>query len=131
VTFLKGLGDVADHPDHLACIVETNRGLLIAALLDVDLPVYPVNPTTVDRRRKPSGAKTDAIDAYLSNALKYSQKDQPVTVGLVVRQGCNERFARVAWERRRPLRHMVAGEGVGASRQHGRDRLPVGRQRSQ
>ncbi len=65
VTFLKGSGDVADHPHHLACIVETNRGLLITALLDAGLPVYPVNPKTVDRHRKPSGAKTDAIDAYL------------------------------------------------------------------
>jgi len=65
VAFLKGLGDIADHPDHLACIVETNRGLLIAALLDAGLPVYPVNPKTVDRHRKPAGAKTDAIDAYL------------------------------------------------------------------
>ncbi len=65
VTFLKGSGDVADHPNHLACIVETNRGLLITALLDAGLPVSPVNPTTVDRHRKPSGAKTDAIDAYL------------------------------------------------------------------
>ena len=65
VTFLKGIGDVADHPDHLSCIVETHRGLLITALLDAGLPVYPVNPKTVDRHRKPAGAKTDAIDAYL------------------------------------------------------------------
>jgi len=65
VTFLKGIGDVADYPDHLACIIETNRGVLITALLDAGLPVYPVNPKTVDRHRKPSGAKTDAIDAYL------------------------------------------------------------------
>jgi len=65
VTFLKGSGDVADHPDHLAYIVETNRGLLITALLEAGLPVYPVNPKTVDRHRKPAGAKTDAIDAYL------------------------------------------------------------------
>ena len=65
VAFLQGLGDVAAHPDHLACIVETNRGLLIAALLEAGVPVYPVNPKTVDRHRKPSGAKTDAIDAYL------------------------------------------------------------------
>jgi len=65
VAFLHGIGDVAAHSERLACIVETNRGLLIAALLDAGVPVYPVNPTTVDRQRKPSGAKTDAIDAYL------------------------------------------------------------------
>lgn len=64
-TFLRGIGDVAEHPAHLACLVETSHGLLISALLEAGLPVYPVNPTTVDRHRKPAGAKTDAIDAYL------------------------------------------------------------------
>jgi transposase len=62
---LEGIGDVAERPDNLACILEVNRGLLIAALLEAGLPVYPVNPKTVDRHRKPSGARTDAIDAYL------------------------------------------------------------------
>jgi len=65
ITFLRGICDVDAQPEHLACIVETNRGLLIAALLEAGVPVYPVNPTTVDRQRKPSGAKTDTIDAYL------------------------------------------------------------------
>jgi hypothetical protein len=32
-------------------------------LLEAGFPVYPVNPKTVDRHRKPAGAKTDAIDA--------------------------------------------------------------------
>jgi transposase len=64
-TFLKGIGDVAEHPAHLACLVETSHGLLISTLLEAGLPVYPVNPKTVDRHRKPAGAKTDAIDAYL------------------------------------------------------------------
>ena len=31
--------------------------------LEAGFPVYPVNPKTVDRHRKASGAKTDAIDA--------------------------------------------------------------------
>lgn len=57
-------GTAAD-PERIACIVETNHGLLISALLTAGFPVYPVNPKIVDRRRKPSGAKTDAIDAYL------------------------------------------------------------------
>jgi transposase len=64
-TTLRGIGDVGAHPEHLACIVETSHGLLISSLLEAGLAVYPVNPKTVDRHRKPSGAKTDAIDAYL------------------------------------------------------------------
>jgi len=51
--------------EHMACIVETTHGLLIAHLLEAGWPVYPVNPRTVDRRRAASGAKTDTIDAYL------------------------------------------------------------------
>ncbi len=59
--FLRGIGD----PQQVACVIETNHGLLITALLEAGFAVYPVNPKTVDRRRKPAGAKTDAIDAYL------------------------------------------------------------------
>lgn len=55
----------SDARDQMACIVETSRGLLIAALLETGWHVYPVHPKTVDRRRAASGAKTDAIDAYL------------------------------------------------------------------
>lgn len=51
--------------EQIACIVETTHGLLIAHLLDQGWPVYPVNPRTVEKRRAPSGAKTDTIDAYL------------------------------------------------------------------
>jgi transposase len=64
-------GAAAD-PERIACIVEINHGLLISALLAAGFPVYPVNPKTVDRRRKPSGAKTDAIDAYLLAKLGRS-----------------------------------------------------------
>jgi transposase len=62
---LGGIGDVGEQPEHLACIVETSQGLLLSSLLEAGLAVYPVNPKTVDRHREPSGAKTDAIDAYL------------------------------------------------------------------
>jgi transposase len=51
--------------EQIACVVETNHGLLITALLEAGFPVYPVNPKTLERRRAPAGAKTDAIDAYL------------------------------------------------------------------
>jgi transposase len=65
ITFLHGAIGSARSPQELACLIETTHGLLIAALLDAGVTIYPVNPKTVDRRRKPSGAKTDAIDAYL------------------------------------------------------------------
>lgn len=57
--------DIAKTPEQIACIVETNQGLLIAALLEAGFTVYPVNPKTLDHRRNAAGAKTDAIDAYL------------------------------------------------------------------
>jgi transposase len=65
VSFLQETVASAPTPQELACLIETTHGLLITALLDAGLAVYPVNPKTVDRRRKPSGAKSDAIDAYL------------------------------------------------------------------
>ncbi len=65
IEFLQGVGNDDEQPEQLACFIETNRGLLITALLESRIPVYPVNPKTVDRYRKPSGAKTDTIDAYL------------------------------------------------------------------
>jgi transposase len=56
---------IADQPEHLACIVETNHGLLITFLLEAGIPVYPVNPKTANQLRKAAGAKTDQIDAHL------------------------------------------------------------------
>lgn len=69
---LKGLQDlkqfllsIASRPEELACIVETNHGLLISFLLEAGIPVYPVNPKTANHLRKAAGAKTDRIDASL------------------------------------------------------------------
>ncbi len=63
-TFLEQIVG-SESKDQLACIIETNHGLLIASLLEAGWAIYPVNPRTVDRRRSASGAKTDTIDAYL------------------------------------------------------------------
>ena len=49
--------------EQVACLVETNRGVLIAFLLEGGWPVSPVNPRSVDRRRSASGATTATIDA--------------------------------------------------------------------
>jgi transposase len=56
---------IAASPENLACIVETNHGLLITFLLEAGIPVYPVNPKTANQLRKSAGAKTDQIDAHL------------------------------------------------------------------
>jgi transposase len=56
---------LATSPEDLACIVETNHGLLITFLLEAGIPVYPVNPKTANQLRNVAGAKTDQIDAHL------------------------------------------------------------------
>src|SRR5260370_13238129 len=56
---------IAASPENLACIVETNHGLLITFLLEAGIPVYPVNPKTANQLRTPAGAKTHQIDAHL------------------------------------------------------------------
>ncbi|MGQ5710383.1 IS110 family transposase [Desulforudis sp. DRI-14] len=56
---------LVEEPANVACIVETNQGLLVQFLLENGFAVYPVNPKLVDRRRKPSGAKSDPLDARL------------------------------------------------------------------
>lgn len=61
VSFLQNIAPL----EQIACILETTHGLLITALLEAGATLYPVNPKTVDRKRKASGAKTDLIDAYL------------------------------------------------------------------
>ncbi|RKL63254.1 IS110 family transposase [Thermoanaerobacteraceae bacterium SP2] len=56
---------LAQNPQSIACIIETKHGLLIQFLLEAGFAVYPVNPKVVDRRRKPSGAKSDPLDARI------------------------------------------------------------------
>jgi transposase len=57
--------ELAQSPQSIACIIETKHGLLIQFLLEAGFAVYPVNPKVVDRRRKPSGAKSDPLDARI------------------------------------------------------------------
>src|SRR6266567_3895909 len=66
---------IAAQPEHLACIVETNHGLLISFLLEAGIPVYPVNPKTANQLRKAAGAKTDQIDAHLLAELRRLEPD--------------------------------------------------------
>jgi transposase len=61
--WLRQIGDIATCLEHVACMIETTHGVLITALLEQGFAVYPVNTTRIKQGRKPSGAKTDAIDA--------------------------------------------------------------------
>lgn len=57
--------------EELACIIETDHGLLITFLLSTGIAVYPVNPKTINGLRKVAGAKTDRIDAQLLAKVGY------------------------------------------------------------
>lgn len=61
VAFLCEIGPL----EQIACTLDTNHGLLITSLIEAVLTLYPINPKTVDRHRRASGAKNDLIDAYL------------------------------------------------------------------
>jgi len=54
---------ISEKSTDFACIIETRNGLMVQFLLENSFPVYPVNPKQVNSRRKPSGAKTDFLDA--------------------------------------------------------------------
>lgn len=79
-----------ENKGEMACILETNHGLLISSLLEAGFAVYPVYPNTIDRRRSASGAKTDRIDAYLLAKvgradfadLRRLQPDSPIIAEL-------------------------------------------------
>jgi transposase len=74
----EGLNDLkqfllsfTSRPEELACVLETTHGLLITSLLEAGIPVYPVNPKTINGLRKVAGAKTDQIDARLLAKIGY------------------------------------------------------------
>ncbi|WP_067684294.1 IS110 family transposase [Nocardia miyunensis] len=63
---LTQAGDTAQDPIPVA--IETDHGLLVAALRATDRPIYPINPLSASRyraRRQVSGAKSDAMDAVM------------------------------------------------------------------
>jgi hypothetical protein len=66
LTLLAEAGDTPEKPIPVA--IETDRGLLVAALRATDRPIYAINPLAASRyrsRRQVSGAKSDAMDAVM------------------------------------------------------------------
>ncbi|MEU2031192.1 IS110 family transposase [Nocardia amamiensis] len=72
LSMLAEAGDSAGSPIPIA--IETDRGLLVAALRATGRPIYAINPLSASRyrvRHQPSGSKSDAADAVLlANILR-------------------------------------------------------------
>jgi len=75
IEFVERLKQLSIGTENAYCFIETSRGLLVSALLQQGFKVYPLNPKFVDRQRRPSGAKTDFIDARL--LADIGRKDLP------------------------------------------------------
>ena len=66
LAMLAEAGDTAEAPTPVA--IETDRGLLVAALRATDRTIYAINPLSASRyrsRHQVSGAKSDPADAVL------------------------------------------------------------------
>ncbi|MCY0863702.1 MAG: IS110 family transposase [Sulfobacillus sp.] len=57
-------------------VIETSQGLVVDWLSTTGFGVYPINPKVSDARRKPSGAKTDRLDAAILARLGWTDRDQ-------------------------------------------------------
>ncbi|MBF6212175.1 IS110 family transposase [Nocardia puris] len=72
LNLLADTGDSGEHPIPIA--IETDRGLLVAALRATRRPIYAINPLSASRyrsRHQVSGSKSDAADAVLlANILR-------------------------------------------------------------
>jgi transposase len=89
---VKGLGKLTEvlarhssGPDEVVVATETERGLLIRALVKLGYRVYPINPMSVQRYRdrvRVSRAKSDPADALiLANAVRTDwQNHRPMSI---------------------------------------------------
>jgi hypothetical protein len=64
------------HRADMHVVIETSQGLVVDWLSTTGFWVYPVNPKVSDARRKPSGAKTDCLDAAILARLGWHERDQ-------------------------------------------------------
>jgi transposase len=105
----EALADHAEEPEEVIIGIETDRGLLVGALVAAGYEVIAVDPMSVDRyrdRHRTSGAKSDATDARVLADLVRTDRHQhrPVagdselaeTINLLART--HQSFV---WERRR------------------------------
>ena len=98
----KSLTEKLSSYEHVAMAIETSEGPVVEQLLSRALTVYPINPKSVRRyreRKRPSGSKTDRIDAWsTADALRTDghgwRQLQPVDPLLEeLRQLCRDEVA--------------------------------------
>jgi transposase len=103
------LADHADEPHEVVVGIETDRGLLVRALLAAGYEVVAVNPMSVDRyrdRHRTSGAKSDAVDArVLADLVRTDRQRHRAVAGDSELAETIKLLARThqnfVWERRR------------------------------
>jgi len=72
------VADHSDEPGEVVVGIETDRGLVVRALLAAGYQIYAINPLAVDRyrdRHSVSGAKSDAADAKVLADLVRTDRD--------------------------------------------------------
>jgi transposase len=108
------LADHADEPHEVVVGIETDRGLLVRALLAAGYEVVAVNPMSVDRyrdRHRTSGAKSDAVDArVLADLVRTDRQRHRAVAGDSELAGTIKLLARThqsfVWERRRQANRL-------------------------
>ena len=79
------VADHAEEPAEVMVGIETDRGLLVQALLAAGYKIYAINPLAVDRyrdRHSVSGAKSDAADAkVLADLVRTDRRNHRPVAG--------------------------------------------------
>lgn len=79
------IADHSDEPDTVVVGIETDRGLLVQALVAAGYQIFAINPLAVDRyrdRHSVSGAKSDAADAkVLADLVRTDRNNHRLVAG--------------------------------------------------
>src|SRR5438105_3129407 len=108
------LADHAPEPTEVVIGIETDRGLLVRALLAAGYQLYAINPLAASRYRErhaPSGSKSDAADAAMLADLVRTDRqhhrpligDSELADALQVLSRTHQRFL---WDRQRHINQL-------------------------
>lgn len=108
------LGEHAGEPEEVVVGIETDRGLLVGALVAAGYQVFAINPLSVDRyrdRHRTSGAKSDPGDAkVLADIVRTDRRnhrpvagDSEAAEGIKLLARTHQSFV---WERQRHVNRL-------------------------